>query len=420
MSPALRRCGGLLLLGATLSAWLVSSGAMCAADWLQWRGPDRTDRSPETGLLKSWPAGGPAKAWVFKNAGLGYSGYSIAQGRLFTMGARDNKEMLIALDVKTGTEIWATPLGDVYPNNWGDGPRGTPTVDGARVFALAAQGGLFCVEAATGKQVWSVKLQDFGGKLPGWGYCESPLVEGDSVYCTPGGAKGAMVALDKATGKLKWQSAEFVDEAHYSSIVPATIHGVRQLVQLTPKTLAGVSLADGKVLWKTPWTGRVAVIPTPVIKDDVVYITSGYGVGSKAVRIGKDNQPTDLYENKVMKNHHGGVVLVGDHLYGYSDGPGWICQDLLTGKEVWASKTLGKGAVTYADGMLYCLDEGSGDVALVEASPAGWKEISRFKLDPQTTLRKRDGRIWTHPVISHGKLFLRDQELLFCFDVKGS
>lgn len=389
-----------------------------AGDWPQWRGPARNDLSTETGLLKSWPASGPKQKWIFKEAGLGYSGFSISRGRLFTMGARGDKEFLICLGAKDGRELWATPIGGTYPNNWGDGPRGTPTVDGKFVYALAAQGGLICADVSKGKVIWKADMKDFGGKVPGWGYCESLLVDGNKVVCTPGGGKGAVVALDKKTGAVLWQSKDFTDEAHYSSIITADLNGAHQLIQLTPKIIVGLNSKDGSVLWRSDWQGRTAVIPTPIYKDGHVYVTSGYGVGCKLVKVGPGNQVSDVYVNKVIKNHHGGVVLVGDHLYGHSDGAGWTCQNFLTGEEVWSSKAFGKGAVTFADGMLYCLEEGSGTVVLAEASSKGWSEKSRFTLSPQTQLRKRDGRIWTHPVISNGRLYLRDQEIIYCFAIK--
>ncbi len=390
-----------------------------ASDWPQWRGPDRTDRSDETGLLKTWPAGGPKQVWLFKNAGIGYSGFSVVKGVLYTMGAREQQEYLIALDASTGAEKWSTPIGDTYSNNWGDGPRGTPTVDGDRVYALSAKGSLVAAQASDGKVLWKHTMEEFGGKLPGWGFCESVLVEGDKVIATPGGSKGALVALNKNSGALIWQSSSFTDEAHYSSTLLASLNGKRQIIQLTPKNVVGINSEDGATLWQSPWGGKVAVIPSPIFHNNHVYITSGYGVGCKLVKIGPDNQVSDVYENKVMKNHHGGVILVGDYLYGHSDGAGWVCQNFMTGTEVWSTKQFGKGAVTYADGKLYCLEEGSGTVALVDASPTSWVEHGRFTLAPQTTLRKKDGRIWTHPVISGGKLYLRDQEIIYCYNIKA-
>lgn len=389
-------------------------------DWPQWRGPNRDDVCKETGLLKQWPEGGPKRVWLSEAGGLGYSGFAVVKGHLFTMGARENEEFIIALDANTGKELWATPIGSKLGNKWGDGPRGTPAVDGDHVYALCGSGTLACVNFKDGKLVWKTTMQALGGKTPGWGYTESVLVDGDKVLCTPGGAKGTMAALDKKTGKVIWQTTEWTEGAQYSSIVPATINGKKQYVQLVMNTLAGVDAATGKVLWRSPFPqGKTAVIPTPIVKDNFVYITAGYGAGCKEIKIGADNSVTDVFENKVMKNHHGGVVRVGDYLFGNADGPGLVCQDFKTGEEVWSSRMMSKGAVGYADGMLYCLEEGPGNVLLVEASTKGWNEKSRFKLDPQTQQRSPQGHIWTHPVISNGKLYLRDQELIFCFDVKA-
>ncbi|HSH17058.1 MAG TPA: PQQ-binding-like beta-propeller repeat protein, partial [Verrucomicrobiae bacterium] len=244
-----------------LVAWQASAAG--SFDWPQWRGPDRTDVSRETGLLQSWPAGGPKRVWLFEIAGMGYSGPAIVDGKLFTMGTRDGAEVLLALDAGSGQERWATKLGSILENDWGDGPRGTPAVDADRVYALSGSGVLVCAKATDGSILWQRKMSEFGGGTPGWGFTESPLVEGGMVFCTPGGGKGAIVALDRMTGALKWQSSEFTDPAQYSSLVPAELHGVRQLIQLTAKSVAGVAANDGKLLWRCDWPGRVAVIPTP-------------------------------------------------------------------------------------------------------------------------------------------------------------
>jgi outer membrane protein assembly factor BamB len=292
-------------------------------------------------------------------------------------------------------------------------------VDADRVYALSGKGTLVCASVKDGSVLWRKTMEEFGGKVPEWGYAESPLVEGGIIACTPGGSQGAIVALDKMTGALVWQSKEFTDEAHYASLVPADINRVHQFVQLTMKSIVGISAKDGKLLWKSDWPGNTAVIPTPIVKNEHVYVTSGYGVGCKLVKVGANNDVSTVYENKVMKNQHGGVIRVGDHLYGYSDGPGWVCQNFMTGQEVWSSQKLGKGSIGCADGMLYCFDESSGVVALIEASPKGWNEHGRFKLDPQRSASSQGGSIWTHPVIANGKLYLRDQGVICCYDVKG-
>jgi outer membrane protein assembly factor BamB len=414
MNHSLKSLTVLLTFAAFSPVALFAAGA----DWPQWRGPDRSDVSKESGLLKTWPADGPKRVWLYENAGTGYSGPAIVGGKLYTLGTRDNHEILLVLDANTGKELWTANLGPVLSNDWGNGPRGTPTVDGDRVYAMTGVGGVYCVSIPEKKVLWNKSMTDLGGKKPNWGYSESVLVDGAQVVCTPGGAKGAVAALDKVTGKLLWQSEEFKDPAHYSSIVAARINDTPQYVQRTEKSVVGLSPKDGKLLWQTTFPGRTAVIPTPIVRGNQVYVSAGYGSGCKLVTIGADNAVTTVYENKVMKNHHGGVILVGDYLYGHGDSA-WECQDFKTGAEVWAHKEFGKGAVGYADGMLYCLEERSGKVVLVEASPKGWKESGRFTLEPQTKIRSDKGRIWTHPVISHGKLYLRDQDLIYCFDVKA-
>lgn len=404
---------------AALAAFSFLSAATPAEDWPQWRGSHRDDISKETGLLKDWPEGGPKRVWIYEKGGNGYSGPAVAQGKLFTMGARDGSEALLALNADTGAELWSAKLGDILNNDWGDGPRGTPAVSGDLVYALSGKGVLTCLNTADGKQVWQKTMGELGGKVPGWGYTESVLVDGDKVLCTPGGSKGTVAAFDKKTGNLLWQSESFKDPAHYSSIVPADLNGTHQYVQLTEKNVAGISAADGKLLWSSSFPGRTAVIPTPIVHDGLVYVTAGYGAGCKLVKPEANGEPAVKYENKVMKNHHGGVILLDGHIYGHSDGYAWVCQNFMTGEEVWNHRAFGKGAIGYADGRFYCLEEGTGTVALVEASTKGWQEHGRLKLDPQSKIRSSRGRIWTHPVISNGKLYLRDQDLIYCYDVKA-
>lgn len=414
---------GLRLALAAATIWLGTSTGLRAGDWPQWRGPDRSDVSNETGLLKTWPDGGPKRLWLFDKAGIGYSGPAIAGGKLYTMGARDGGEQLIAVDAATGRELWAARIGEILKNRWGDGPRGTPAVDGEFVYAMGARGDLICTRADDGKLVWQRSMRDLGGSTPGWGYCESVLVDGNKVLCTPGGAKGTIAALNAKTGELLWQTKEITDPAHYSSTIVAEHAGKRQYIQLTEKHVLGVAADDGKLLWSVNWPGKTAVIPTPVFHDGYVFVTSGYEVGCKLIRLGSNNEATEVYfkQNEKMVNHHGGVILVNGHIYGHSDREGWLCLDLKTGEKVWAENSaLGKGAIAYADGKFYCLAEKDGTLALIDASPKGWKEHGRFKLDPQTTQRSPSGRIWTHPVISNGRLYLRDQELLSCYLVRAN
>jgi outer membrane protein assembly factor BamB len=258
------------------------------------------------------------------------------------------------------------------------------------------------------------------------------LIDGDKILCTPGADDATVIAFNKMNGEVIWKAAvtaksekdgeteEQPANAHYSSIMPAIINGDHQFIQLTQNTLFGLQAGTGKVLWQTPWPpGRVAVIPTPLIKDNYVYITSGYGAGCKLVKINKDYSVEEIYFNTEMKNHHGGVILLGDTIYGHSDA-GWLAQDFMTGEEVWRERQkLGKGCVTFAEGNLYCVDERSGTVALVSATRDDYIEKGRFDLPQQSEIRSPKGKVWTHPVVINGKLYLRDQEFIFCYDVSA-
>lgn len=406
-----------------------------AGDWPRWRGVKYDGKSQERGLLQEWPKEGPAQVWIKDDIGLGYSGPTISNGNIFIMGTNLGltrgfspdgksslptvKELLFSKKVSNGENEWQIEIGEVFNNHWGHGPRGSVTVDGEHVYALGTNGNLICANAKTGKVIWKRNLViDYSGAVPKWGYTESPLIYKDLLICTPGGNDGTLAALDKNSGELKWRSTGWQDAAQYSSCIPAKINNKNQIVQLTQKSFAGVSADTGELLWRSIWPGRVAVIPTPIVKGNQVYISSGYGVGCRKVSIENGDVVVD-YSNKNMKNHHGGVLLLDDnHLYGYSDQIGWVCQDFDTGEIVWESKELGKGSVFYADNRLYCVQEKTGMVVLLDASNEGYKEHGKFALKPKSEQRQKAGGIWTHPVISDGKLYLRDQEKLFSFDIR--
>lgn len=389
-------------------------------DWPSWRGPNRDDISTETGLKQEWAEGGPPRVWLTREAGLGYAGFSVVGDQLFTMGLEDDTTFVLCLNADDGAVLWKTPVGERFENGWGDGPRSTPTVDGDFVYAMTSQGTLVCLSRGTGDLVWKRSMSEFGGEVPRWGFSESVLVDGDQVVCTPGGSDGAIVSLNKSNGDLIWQSVDFTEPAHYSSIIKIQHSGQPQYVQLTEKALVGVNTKNGGVLWQTEWRGSVAVIPTPIYHDGMVYITSGYGAGCKQIRLGANNEVEEVFSNKVMNNHHGGVIFYQGFYFGHSDRAGWTCQDGETGERIWNNRDdLGKGAIAFADGCFYCVDESTGDVALIRASSDTWEELGRFTLDPQTEQRKPKGRIWVHPVIANGKLYLRDQELIYCYDVKA-
>jgi outer membrane protein assembly factor BamB len=403
---------------------LLSTSAL-AIDWPQWRGPNRDNVSTETGLLKEWPKSGPPLLWKATGVGAGHSTVSVVGDRVYTMGDSDDGSYLRCLSLADGKPVWSTKVGRPGGNRKGQGPGtlGTPTVDGDMVYALGQWGELVAVKAADGKEVWRKDLvKDFGGQTPNWHYAESPLIDGQQIVVTPGGRAGAVVALNKTDGKEIWRCKEFTDSAAYSSLVPAEIGGVKQYVQLTQSNVVGIAPDSGKLLWKAPRRGKTAVVPTPIIKDDLVFVSSGYGVGCNLFQITKTGDSfsaKELYANTEMANHHGGLVLLGDYIYGHSDSQGWTCMELKTGKTMWKSGKLGKGSIAYADGHLYCRSEaGRGadcTIALIEATPTGWKETGRFN---QPDHRGADNS-WPQPVISNGKLFIRDQDVLLCYNIKA-
>ena len=359
--------------------------------------------------------------WKARGLGDGYSGVAVVGNRIFTAGDRGDWSFVIALDAADGREVWSGRLGKAgaVGDPKFEGPRGTPTVDGALLFALNQWGDLVCLEAASGKEVWRKDLvKDFGGVSPDWGFAESPLVDGEKVILTPGGQGGSIVALNKKTGDVLWRSTGFTDPPHYSSLIVETIGGIRQYIQLTAESVVGVGAEDGKVLWQARRKGRVAVISSPVYHDSMVYVSSAYGVGCNMFKISAEDgkfTATQVYANKVMANQHGGVVLIGDYLYGYSEGKGWTCQELKSGEAKWQDREkMGKGSVVFADDRLYLRrEDGRGTIALVEASPRGYREHGRFDQPDRSTKNSS-----THPVVSGGNLYVRDQDLLLCYDVK--
>ena len=386
------------------------SMAQSAAHWPQWRGPNRDGISKETGMLKQWPAEGPPLVWKATGAGEGYSSFSFSNGRLYTMGLRGDREFVVAFDVATGKEAWATPHGGKFENDRGDGPRGTPTVDGNRIYALGGNGDLSALDARTGKIVWSKNvLKEFGGSNITWGISESPLVLGNKVLVNAGGQGASIVALNKADGSVIWKSQS--DKAGYSSAIPVELNGGTQVVFFTGERAVGLDAKDGGLLWEySKPSNRVANIATPIVRSNRVFISSDYGTGGGVVEINPDNKAQEIYFTKEMRNHHSSSVLVGDHLYGFSSAI-LTAMKFDTGEIAWRDRSVGKGSLVYADGHLYCLSE-RGVVGLVEATPTGYKEKGRFEI--------QHGRLptWAHPVVASGRLYLRDQDTIYAFDVR--
>ena len=397
------------IVGLSVSSVL---SALAADDWPQWRGPRRDGVSVERGLLKQWPAGGPPLAWQTKGAGEGYSSFSVANGRLFTLGARGNTEYVIALDTATGKRVWEVGHGRRFNNDRGDGPRATPTVDGDRVYAYGASGDLSVLEAATGKIVWTQNvIQKFRGSNINWGLSESPLVLTDRILVATGGSDASIVALRKTDGSLIWKSQS--DEPGYSSAVVQQVGAVRSAVVFTAGRALGVDLNDGRLLWSYDRVAnRTANIATPIVRGNQVFLSSDYGTGAALLTIegsGPKVTAREVYFTQEMRNHHSSSVLVGDYLYGFSSSI-LTALHFETGKQAWRDRSVGKGSLVFADDRLYLFSE-NGVIGLAEANPAGYREHGRFQI--------KAGNLptWSHPVVSGGKLFIRDQDTIYAYDV---
>jgi outer membrane protein assembly factor BamB len=403
-----------------IAAALIALAAQDAAGWTQWMGPGRENRSPDTGLLKQWPSGGPPLLWKTDAVKDGFSAVAVAGGKVYTLGDLEDASYLVALNEADGKPAWKTRVGPARNHGkreW-QGPRSTPTVDGDRVYILGEAGDLLCCDAATGKEVWRKHMKaDFKGKVGGWLWSESPLVDGKHLVCIAGGEQGTVLALDKTTGAPVWRTSDLKDNAEYTSLLPAEIGGVRQYVVLTMNSVAGIG-TDGKVLWRVDRKGETAICSTPVYHDGMVLVSSSYGngrdTGIKVTAEGGRFKAEIAYDSKEIANHHGGLVRAGEHVYGMS-GNSLVCIELKTGKVAWKDKCVGKGSITYADGHLICRSEGKrGEIALVDASPAGYKEKGRFAL-PDATGKNP----WAYPVVAGGKLYIRNNDVLYAYDVKA-
>jgi outer membrane protein assembly factor BamB len=396
-----------------------------AADWPQWRGPERDGVSKETGLLKEWPKDGPKLLWQVTDIDYGYSTPAVAGERIYLISNKGkDDEFVQALDVKDGKRAWSQRLGKVGPNQGPQypGARSTPTVEGDRLYALGSDGDLACLETAKGEVRWKKNLRsDFGGQPGMWAYSESPLIDGDKLVCTPGGKEATLVALNKNSGEIIWKCAvPGGDQAAYASIVVTEVGGVKQYVQFLQKGVVGVDAKTGKYLWRYDKTAQnsPANIPTPVAHDGYVYSSTGRaGGGLVKLKASPDGgvEATQVYFDKKLPSSIGGAVLVGDYLYGTS-GQGLLCVEFTTGNVKWQDKCVGAGSVCYADACLYIHGE-KGEVALVEATPEAYREKGRFT--PPDQPNRGQSQAWAYPVVANGRLYLRDLGVLWCYDIKG-
>jgi outer membrane protein assembly factor BamB len=385
-------------------------------DWPQWRGPDRSGASKELGFLRQWPTSGPPVVWSASNLGAGYGSIAASGNRIFVQGMRNRQSVVSVLNRADGKEVWSKALGPAQDNDRGPGPRGTPTVDGDRVYVLTENGDLACLRTQDGAVVWQRNiLREFGARNIPWLLSESPLIDGDRVIVTPGGRGAGMVALDKMTGKTIWTSKELDDEAGYASPVVADVQGVRTVMTLTAEAGVGVRASDGKLMWRYPRVANTtANIATPVFADDKVFYSSSYGTGGALLGLraqGGAVTAQEIYFTREMQNHHGGVVVVSGYLYGFNNSI-LTCLEFATGRMMWRHRSVGKGSLTYADGHLYILSEDN-VVGLVEATPAAYREKGRFEI------RDQGWPSWAHPVISGGRLYVRNQGTLTSYDVRA-
>ncbi|MBA61195.1 MAG: polyvinylalcohol dehydrogenase [Planctomycetaceae bacterium] len=393
-------------------------------NWSGWRGPTRDGLSAETGLQTEWAEGGPKLAWKVKGLGSGFSSVAVADGKIYTMGKKDQITKMFALSTNNGAVIWEADMGA------GANPNCTPTVDGDRVYGLTHSGELVCINANNGAVVWQRNFPvDFKGRMEsGWGYSESPVIDGDKLVCTPGGNSAVMVALNKSSGELLW-SAEMPsatggrghDGAGYSSIVISEIADRKQYIQLTGRGVIGVDAESGNLLWTyNRIANGTANIPTPIVKDNYVFCSTGYGTGAALIQIhdraGRfEVEEKYFLEAKKLQNHHGGMLLIGDYIYcGHGHNQGFpVCLNMMTGEYAWGPERgagTGSAAILYADGHLYFRYQ-SGDMALIEATPTGYKLKGKFRTD------EVNGKSWPHPVIAGKRLYLRDQGTLMVYDI---
>jgi outer membrane protein assembly factor BamB len=414
MTTYIGRAGIPALVCCTALAGLTAADAI-GADWPQWRGPDRTSISTETGLLQQWPQSGPPVDWTISSLGRGYGSLAIQGDRIFVQGSNGSQSIVYSLNRADGKGVWSKALGSAGNNDRGPGPRGTPTLDGDRIYVLTENGDLACLKAADGAAVWQRNiLRDFRGHNIQWEISESPLVDGDRVIVTPGGPNATLVALDKMTGRTVWTSAGLSDEAGYSSAIAADVQGVRTYMTLTGRGAVGVRASDGRLMWKYDRVGNgTANIATPVFSDNKAFFTSDYGTGGVLLDLtaqGGEVRAREIYFTRDMQNHHGGVVLVGGYLYGFSNAI-LTCLEFSTGKVMWRNRSVGKGSLTYADGRLYILSEDN-VVGQAAASPASYVETGRFRIADQGLPS------WAHPVVSGGRLYVRDQGTLSVYNIK--
>ena len=422
------RIAPILLPVATAASLCLAVVGIQASDWPQWRGPNRDGLSKEKGLLKEWPKDGLKVLWKITNAGSGYSTPSVVGDRIYLLGNEGlDNEFVRALSAVDGKPIWSTSLGKVgNPDQQPKFPaaRSTPTVVGDLLYALGSDGDLACLQVKTGSVVWKKSLRtDFGGKPGIWAYSESPLVDGDALIVTPGGTEATVVALNRKSGEVLWRSPlPEGDPAAYASAIVVEIGGVKEYVQFLQKGIVGLEAKSGKLLWRnTKMVSRYgANIPTPLASDGLIY-GAGAGTGGGAFRLKPQDGTVSIdqvYFDIKLPTALGGVVKVGDYLYG-TTAKSLQCVEFTTGKIKWENSSVGTASLCYADGLLYIHGE-NGEVAAVEPTPEEYREKGRFTPAGQPKKSDEMEKTWAYPVVANGKLLIRVHDSLWCYDVKES
>ena len=406
---------------ATLALVLAASvtPAVGAADWPVFHGPDGSNKSPDTGLLKEWPEGGPKLIWQAEGLGEGFSSVTVANGMVYTAGNKDEKTIVTALDM-AGKPVWQAANGGAWTKDH-PGTRSTPTIDGDRLYHESPIGNLICLNAKTGEEVWSLNiLKEFEGENIIWALAESPIIDGDRLICCPFGKKASVVAIDKMTGKVVWAAEGTGDKAGYGTPVLVEYGGLRMVLTMNQKAVVGVDADSGTLLFRFPHETKYDVNALiPLFHEGQVFVSSGYGAGSQLIKLsvnGKNVSAEQVWENKKFDNHHGGVILVDGYVYGTNFRGQWMCLDWKSGEVKWTDKGIGKGSLTYADGLLYGFNERENDrtVGLIKPSPDGYELISQFQIP-----EGGKGNSWAHPVVIGGRLYVRHGDFLFVFDVKA-
>lgn len=400
-------------LAVTLVLATLAAPAARADDWPQWRGLNRDGKSAETGLLASWPKDGPKLLWSVEGLGTGWASPAVVGDLVFVTGVRSDKEFVYAYDLG-GKLAWQEEAGPAWTRNY-PGTRYTPTVTDGSLYVLTGKGVLSCYAAKSGIRCWSVDVAEkFKAAPPAWGFAEGLLVDGELVFCTPGGRETTLVALMRRSGETAWTAASPGDTAAYASPILVARGPARLIVQITAQNVIGVDAAAGRCLWRQPFRNLYGDhCVTPIYQDGRIYAAAGFGLGGAALGLAPDGKSvTPAWTDSRLDCLHGGVVLVGGHLYGAGDrNPRWLCLDWKTGEAKYEVSGFKPGSVAYAEGMLYLYTQ-DGVVALVPATPEKFEIVSAFEVPKGT------GEHWAHPVISGGRLYIRHGGALMAYDIR--